>query len=168
MTGPLFSGSPFQISWGPYIQPLSLKKEPDVAIKLLLQPQEPQGGGLPRGESAQASGLALSVWDALTVLPTLLEERLRAPHLETRNLPQIPLSGWDRAEGWISFHWALLGITLPFRPVDKGQPTVSWLCPMLPTLSGTTAVCGGREGSTKSHCPPGEGEKDGAVSETAQ
>lgn len=46
----------------------------------------------------------------------------------------------------------------PFGPLDKGQPTVSLLCPLFSALSGSplrqTAVYEGREGSTKSHCPP--------------
>lgn len=47
--------------------------------------------------------------------------------------------------------------------------------PVFPTLSGTTRcverAVGGREGSTKSHCPPGvrwKGKEIGRVSETAQ
>lgn len=85
-----------------------------------------------------------------------------------------PPRGWGRAgERTAPPHWSPSRMTLPFGLGDKGPPTVSLLCVPRsppspappPRVEGAVA---GREGSTKRHCPPGEREGDGAVSETAQ
>jgi hypothetical protein len=67
-------------------------------------------------------------------------------HPEMGSLLLIPPSGWGGAEEeWASFHWSPPGMTLSFRPAGKGRPKCPCCvscCLCVPTLSGTTSVCG--------------------------